>query len=120
MIVLSIKVILTFEFVFVSIKSLLLIESLMFNLSVSSPLFTKASPSRSVIFPIFAKSVETNIKKYSNDSMKFCADLLESKGVALVPGLAFGMEGYVRLSFATSMKAIEDGINRIKEFVENR
>ena len=61
-----------------------------------------------------------NIKKYSNDSMKFCADLLESKGVALVPGLAFGMEGYVRLSFATSMKAIEDGINRIKEFVENR
>jgi aspartate aminotransferase len=52
--------------------------------------------------------------------MKFCADLLESKGVALVPGLAFGMEGYVRLSFATSMKAIEDGINRIKEFVENR
>ncbi len=59
-----------------------------------------------------------NIKKYSNDSMKFCAHLLEGKGVALVPGLAFGMEGYVRLSFATSMKAIEDGINRIKEFVE--
>ncbi len=60
-----------------------------------------------------------NIKKFSNDSMKFCADLLESKGVALVPGLAFGMEGYVRLSFATSMENIKDGINRIKEFVEN-
>ncbi|RXJ96087.1 aspartate aminotransferase [Arcobacter sp. AHV-9/2010] len=59
-----------------------------------------------------------NIKQFSNDSMKFCSDLLESKGVALVPGLAFGMEGYVRLSFATSMKALEDGINRIKEFVE--
>ena len=60
-----------------------------------------------------------NIKKFSNDSMKFCADLLESKGVALVPGLAFGMEGYVRLSFATSMENIKDGINRIKDFVEN-
>ncbi|HJE03475.1 Aspartate aminotransferase [Aliarcobacter thereius] len=60
-----------------------------------------------------------NIKDFSNDSMKFCADLLEQKGVALVPGLAFGMEGYVRLSFATSMEAIIDGINRIKEFVEN-
>lgn len=59
-----------------------------------------------------------NIKKFSNDSMKFCADLMEQTGVALVPGLAFGMEGYVRLSFATSMEAIVDGINRIKEFVE--
>ena len=33
-----------------------------------------------------------NIKNTQNDSMKFCADLLESKGVALVPGLAFGMK----------------------------
>jgi len=59
-----------------------------------------------------------NIKKISNDSMKFCSDLLEQTGVALVPGLAFGMEGYVRLSFATSMENIVDGINRIKKFVE--
>lgn len=59
-----------------------------------------------------------SIKEFSKDSMKFCADLLEAKGVALVPGLAFGMEGYVRLSFATSMEAIIEGINRIKEFVE--
>jgi len=59
-----------------------------------------------------------NIKKISNDSMKFCSSLLEKTGVALVPGLAFGMEGYVRLSFATSMEAIVNGINRIKEFVE--
>ncbi|MFY4804687.1 aminotransferase class I/II-fold pyridoxal phosphate-dependent enzyme, partial [Aliarcobacter butzleri] len=35
-----------------------------------------------------------NIKKLSNDSMKFWADLLDQQGVALVPGLAFGMEGY--------------------------
>jgi hypothetical protein len=34
----------------------------MFNLSVSSPLFTKASPSKSDTVPIFAKSVEANSK----------------------------------------------------------
>ncbi|WP_323592308.1 pyridoxal phosphate-dependent aminotransferase [Aliarcobacter butzleri] len=59
-----------------------------------------------------------NIKKISNDSMKFCADLLEQKGVALVPGLAFGMEGYARLSFATSLEVIKEGVKRIKEFTQ--
>lgn len=59
-----------------------------------------------------------NIKKVSNDSMKFCADLLEQKGVALVPGLAFGMEGYARFSFATSLDVIEEGVKRIKEFTQ--
>jgi len=62
--------------------------------------------------------VFVNIKDVSNDSVKFCADLLEQKGVALVPGLAFGTEGYVRFSFATDLKTIQDGIKRIKEFVE--
>lgn len=61
-----------------------------------------------------------NIKKISNDSMKFCADLLEQKGVALVPGLAFGMEGYARFSFATSLEVIQEGVKRIKEFTQNK
>ena len=61
-----------------------------------------------------------NIKEVTNDSMKFCADLLEEKGVALVPGLAFGTEGYIRFSFATDLETIKEGIKRIKEFVENK
>ncbi len=60
-----------------------------------------------------------NMKEVSNDSMKFCADLLEQKGVAVVPGLAFGSEGYFRVSFATDLESIKEGINRIKDFVEN-
>lgn len=64
--------------------------------------------------------VFVNIQKVTNDSMKFCADLLEQKGVALVPGLAFGTEGYVRFSFATDLVTIQEGIKRIKEFVENK
>jgi aspartate aminotransferase len=64
--------------------------------------------------------VFVNIKEVSNDSVKFCSDLLEQKGVALVPGLAFGTEGYIRFSFATDLATIQEGIKRIKEFVENK
>lgn len=60
-----------------------------------------------------------NIKEVTSDSMKFVADLLESKGVAVVPGDAFGIPGYFRFSFATDLKSIEEGIRRIKEFIEN-
>ena len=74
----------------------------------------------STIDPDGAFYLFVNIKEVTNDSMKFCADLLEQKGVALVPGLAFGTEGYVRFSFATDLATIQEGIKRIKEFVENK
>lgn len=61
-----------------------------------------------------------NIKEVTNDSMKFCSELLEEKGVTLVPGLAFGTEGYIRFSFATDLATIQEGIKRIKEFVESK
>lgn len=59
-----------------------------------------------------------NIKDITNDSMKFCADILEDEGVALVPGVAFGLEGYFRFSFATSEAIINDGLSRIERFVK--
>ncbi len=59
-----------------------------------------------------------NIKKVSNDSMEFCKQLLEKKGVALVPGVGFGSEGYARFSFATDIESIRKGIKRIEEFVQ--
>ena len=74
----------------------------------------------STIDPDGAFYLFVNIKEVTNDSMKFCSDLLEQKGVALVPGLAFGTEGYVRFSFATDLATIQEGIKRIKEFVENK
>lgn len=52
--------------------------------------------------------------------MEFCKGLLEEVGVAVVPGVAFGLEGYFRLSFATSEDIIRDGISRIKKFVESK
>ncbi len=59
-----------------------------------------------------------NIKKVSNDSMQFAKDLLADKGVAVVPGVGFGSEGYVRFSFATDEDTIREGIKRIREFCE--
>jgi aspartate aminotransferase len=73
----------------------------------------------STIDPDGAFYLFINIKEVTNDSMKFCSDLLEQKGVAVVPGLAFGTEGYFRFSFATDLASIQEGIKRIKEFVEN-
>ena len=44
--------------------------------------------------------------------------VLEEVGVALVPGSAFGAEGYMRISFATSMANLEDAVSRIKQVFE--
>ncbi len=54
----------------------------------------------------------------NGDSMRFCHELLEKESVALVPGKAFGLEGYVRLSFACSEEQIEQGIERLARFVK--
>jgi len=71
----------------------------------------------SVVKPDGAFYLFVNIKKITNDSMQFSKDLLESVGVAIVPGVAFGLEGYFRLSFATDEATIRDGISRIEKFI---
>jgi aspartate aminotransferase len=47
-------------------------------------------------------------------SSDFAQALLEAADVALVPGVVFGAEGYVRLSYATSMDDIVEGLGRLK------
>lgn len=54
-----------------------------------------------------------------NTSLDFSNLLLEEAKVAVVPGIAFGDDDYVRLSYATSMENIEKGLKRIKEIVES-
>ena len=58
-----------------------------------------------------------NIRRYNGDSMQFCKDLLEKAGVALVPGSAFGMDGFVRMSFACDIEQIKAGFIRIAKFI---
>jgi aspartate aminotransferase len=51
------------------------------------------------------------------DSLSFCTSLLEQAHVNLVPGSAFGAEGFVRMSFATSRDVIEGGLTRLTEWL---
>jgi aspartate aminotransferase len=53
-------------------------------------------------------------------SLAFCDALLEEKYVAAVPGIAFGTDDSIRLSYATDMATIEKGLGRIAEFMKAR
>jgi aspartate aminotransferase len=72
----------------------------------------------SVLKPDGAFYLFVNIQKVSNDSLEFAKALLAKKGVAVVPGVGFGSEGYFRFSFATDIESIRTGIKRIEEFVK--
>ena len=53
-------------------------------------------------------------------SADLCTHLLEDKGVAIVPGVAFGDDRYARMSFATADDILEDGIRRIAAWFKDR
>lgn len=57
-----------------------------------------------------------NCSTINPDSMAFSKALLEKEGVAVVPGIGFGMDGYFRFSFATDLQSIKAGIQRISNF----
>ena len=53
-----------------------------------------------------------------NDDMDFAEALLVEKGVAVVPGTAFGLKNHIRLSIATSETNLQNALQRIAEFIE--
>ncbi len=72
--------------------------------------------------PTGAFYVLANIRAFSNDSMSFAFDLLEHAGVGVTPGVDFGQnaEGYIRFTYANSEENIEEALQRIRNFLENR
>ena len=58
-----------------------------------------------------------NISATGLKSADFCARLLEQEKVAAVPGVAFGADDYIRISYATSLANIEKGLGRMDSFV---
>lgn len=60
-----------------------------------------------------------SIKKTGMTSLDFATQLLEKQKVALVPGTAFGedCEGFVRISYASSLEHLKEAINRIDNFL---
>ena len=63
---------------------------------------------------------KTYYGKIINNSDDFADLFLEKARVALVPGSGFGAENFVRWSYATSMDNIVEGIQRLKNFLENK
>jgi aspartate aminotransferase len=60
-----------------------------------------------------------NLKGYNiTNSVDLCDALITKAHVAVIPGSAFGADNFIRLSYATSMKNIENGLNRIEEFLK--
>ena len=57
-----------------------------------------------------------NISSFGLPSVEFAARLLETEKVATVPGFAFGAEGYLRFSYATSDDTITRGLARLARF----
>lgn len=66
-------------------------------------------------FYIFPSIQRTNMKSFD-----FCAELLKEQEVATVPGSAFSHygEGYIRISYARSMKELEEAMNRLEKFMK--
>ena len=70
------------------------------------------------IFPNCSKCLNKKDKKgklLKTDS-DFVESLLENNGVAVVQGSAFGLEGYFRISYATSTQNLKNALKRISEF----
>ena len=57
-----------------------------------------------------------NIASFGLKDVEFCNRLLDEEKVAAVPGSAFGAEGYLRLSYATSDEIIAKGVTRLAKF----
>lgn len=60
-----------------------------------------------------------NISATGLKSAEFCSRLLEAEKVAVVPGIAFGADDYIRISYATSLANIQKGLDRFERFVRS-
>ncbi|SEP92831.1 aspartate aminotransferase [Ectothiorhodospira magna] len=69
------------------------------------------------VFPCVKGAME---KLGMDSDVKFSEYLLDKVGVALVPGSAFGTDGHVRISFATSMDNLKQAVERIARAVEGK
>lgn len=77
-------------------------------------------PGITCLNPDGAFYVFPNISGLGLDSMTLADKLLEEANVAVVPGVAFGADQNVRLSYATSEENILEGLKRIEQFIEEK
>ena len=65
-------------------------------------------------FYIFIPLLDVGVR----DSYKFALELLEEERVAIVPGVAFSMDGYIRISLIESIDILLEASERIIEFIK--
>lgn len=72
-----------------------------------------------VVKPQAAFYIFPSIEQFEMSSIEFANSLLEEQYVAVVPGSAFSQigENYIRISFASSMENLKEGLNRMEQFV---
>ncbi len=58
-----------------------------------------------------------NISALGKPSLKLAAELLDRARIAVVPGIAFGADGNIRMSFADSLENLNKGLDRLEQFV---
>ena len=80
----------------------------------------RAIPGLSCVEPDGAFYLFVDISQVNPSSKAFCEELLDTAHVAAIPGVAFGAEGTIRISYATDLGTIETGMARLKTFVEAR
>jgi aspartate aminotransferase len=65
-------------------------------------------------------NISVGFRNGINSALQFSEKLLSEAHVAVVPGEAFGTTEHVRISYATSMKELERGLDRIDRFIRER
>ena len=59
-----------------------------------------------------------DISRFGLSSEEFCTRMIREAGLAAVPGSCFGAEGYIRLSCCNSDEELEEGLNRLEDFIQ--
>jgi aspartate aminotransferase len=67
--------------------------------------------------PLGAFYLFVDISQTGMKSLEFCQKLLSEKQVAAIPGVAFGADDCIRLSYATDLDSINKGMERLSKFV---
>ena len=78
-----------------------------------------AIPGISCIKPDGAFYMFVNISKTGMTSLQFCDAFLEQHQVAVIPGIAFGADDHIRLSYATDLGTIKKALERLDKFVRH-
>lgn len=60
-----------------------------------------------------------DIRKFGMDSNTFCTRMLKEGLVGVIPGIHFGTEGFMRLSYCYSDADLKEGLDRIEKFIKS-